>query len=159
MRPAYISPAYKSHKHLRAQTGQEGPRPRVDSPVSEPIHHRLVISLREAAHAVPGLGLARPVQNALRAGASSARRALLRPLGWGSRLAFKEKPTKPKHGSYDSEFDWTKGCIITGRDHFARAGCFRPRSLNDYLTNQPTNQTKREGTKLQTCLTLSVGCF
>jgi len=39
-------PAYKSHKHLRAQTGQEGPRPRVDSPVSEPTHHRLVISLR-----------------------------------------------------------------------------------------------------------------
>ena len=24
--------------------------------------------------------------------------------------------------------------------HFARAGCFQPRSLNDYLTNQPTNQ-------------------
>ena len=46
VRPAYKSPAYKSHKHLRAQTGQEGPRPRVDSPVSEPIHHRLVISLR-----------------------------------------------------------------------------------------------------------------
>ena len=33
VRPAYISPAYKSHKHLRAQTGREGPRPRVDSPV------------------------------------------------------------------------------------------------------------------------------
>ena len=31
-----------AHKHLRAQTGQEGPRPRVDSPVSETIHHRLV---------------------------------------------------------------------------------------------------------------------
>ena len=46
-------------------------------------------------HAVPGLGLARPVQRALRAGASSARRALLRALGWGSRLALKEKPTKP----------------------------------------------------------------
>jgi hypothetical protein len=30
---------------------------------------------------------------------------------------------------------------LTGRDHFARAGCFQPRSLNDYLTtNQPTNQ-------------------
>jgi len=43
------------------------------------------------------------------------------------------------HGSFDSEFDWTKGCI-TGRDHFARAGCFQPRSLNEYLTNQPTNQ-------------------
>ena len=45
-------------------------------------------------HAVPGLGLARPVQNA--SGASSARRAaLLRALGWGSRLALEEKPTKP----------------------------------------------------------------
>ena len=42
------------------------------------------------------------------------------------------------HGSFDSEFDWTKECI-TGRNHFARAGCFQPRSLNDYLTNQPTN--------------------
>jgi hypothetical protein len=40
---------------------------------------------------------------------------------------------------------WAKGCI-TGRDHFARAGCFQPRSLNDYLTNQPTNQLLREGT-------------
>ena len=41
---------------------------------------------------------------------------------------------------FDSEFDWTKGCI-TGRDHFARAGCFQPRSLNDYLTNHPTIQS------------------
>jgi len=32
----------------------------------------------------------------------------------------------------------SKGCI-TGRDHSARAGCFQPRSLNEYLTNQPTN--------------------
>ena len=44
---------------------------------------------------VPGLGLVRPVQNALRAGASSARRALLRALGWGSRLALNDKPNKP----------------------------------------------------------------
>jgi hypothetical protein len=28
-----VRPAYKSHKHLRARKGQEGPRPRVDSPV------------------------------------------------------------------------------------------------------------------------------
>ena len=49
------------------------------------------------------------------------------------------------HGSFDSEFDWTKGCI-TGRDHFARAGCFQPRSLNDYLTKQPTNQPTNQST-------------
>ena len=46
-------------------------------------------------YAVPELGLARPVQNALRAGASSARRALLRALSWGPRLALNDKPTKP----------------------------------------------------------------
>src|SRR5210317_1873051 len=120
VRPAYISTAYKSHKHLRAQTGQEGPRPRVDSPVSEPIHHRLVISLRSAAHAVPGLGLARPVRNALRAGASSARRALLRALGWGSRLALKEKPTKPNQ---------TKGAQGGGRKT-ARSGSGSASSLS-----------------------------
>jgi hypothetical protein len=38
------------------------------------------------------------------------------------------------------QLPWTKGCI-TGRDHSARAGCFQPRSLNEYLTNQPTNQS------------------
>jgi hypothetical protein len=54
----YIIPAHKRHQHLRAQTGQEGPRPRVDSPVYGPlpVYHLLSTSLRSAAHAVPGSG-------------------------------------------------------------------------------------------------------
>ena len=50
------------------------------------------------------MGLARLVQNAWRAGASFARRALLRALGWGSRLALKEEPTKPNQNQRQTAF-------------------------------------------------------
>src|SRR6056300_152816 len=57
-----------------------------------------------------------------RAGASSARRALLRALGWGSRLALKEKPTKPN------------------QTNITKASASKHNKGRNQPTNQPTYQ-------------------
>jgi hypothetical protein len=66
---------------------------------SVPLYHRLVISLRSAAHVAQGSGLEFSGYSALsrrvwRARAASERRPLFGALGWGPRLTLKEKPTK-----------------------------------------------------------------
>ena len=84
-------------------------------------------------------------QNALRAGASSARRALLRALGWGSRLALKDKPTKPNQ---ETETE-TETEMETGARTKAERHSERDRDTDTQAQEQRQRDTKRD-TQTQT---------